>query len=57
MYRLEQIVGGLEKRIEKNSLKFADVTVYPEYEVSIDLNLEKNTHPKWSNIYTFIGAP
>lgn len=45
----------MEKRIDKNSLKFADVTVHPEYEVSIDLNLEKNTNPSWSNIFTFVG--
>ena len=30
------------------------VTVNPDYEVSIDLNLEKNTNDWWSNVLSFI---
>ena len=32
---------------------FRGLTVYPDYEVSIDLNLAENPHKGWSNILTF----
>ena len=41
VYVLEKLVNALGKPIEPR-LVFSDVTVHPEYEVNIDLNLEKN---------------
>ena len=55
VYRLEQIADNFEKQIERNSLKFVGVTVHPEYEVSIELNLKRNTNSMFSNIFTFIS--
>lgn len=40
--------------IKSNDVIFDMVTVNKEYEVSIDLNLEKNTNDWWSNILSFI---
>ena len=39
--------------IGSENLKFQGVTVYPNYEVSIDLNLSKNSHVGFSNILAF----
>ena len=41
-------------QIKPNDVVFDGVTVNPEYEVSIDLNLQKNTNDWWSNIISFI---
>ena len=39
--------------IGSENLKFHSVTVYPNYEVSIDLNLSENPHTGFSNILAF----
>ena len=52
VYLLEKLVNELGKPIEE-TLVFSDVTVYPEYEVNIDLNLEKNDINGWSIIFRF----
>ena len=36
------------------TLEFSDVTVYPEYEVNIELNLEKNDINDWTLIFSFV---
>ena len=36
-------------QLKTNDVVFDGVTVNPEYEVSIDLNLQKNTNDWWSN--------
>ena len=39
--------------IGTENMKFDGVTVYPHYEVSIDLNLAENPHKSWSNLLAF----
>ena len=39
--------------IRGNMVFHQDVTIYPTYEVSIDLNLEEYTNPRWANIFGF----
>ena len=40
-------------KIERNDQKFKGVTIYPNYEISIDLKLRENTHNWWSNVLGF----
>ena len=42
--------------IRANILEFEDVTVHPNYDVSVDLNLEPNTNTGWSNVLGFQAA-
>ena len=53
VYLLEKLVDDLGKPIEKR-LVFSEVTVHPEYEVNIDLNLEKNDINAWTLIFNFM---
>ena len=52
VYLLEKLVNELGVPIEEK-LVFSDVTVYPQYEVNIDLNLEKNDIKDWTIIFRF----
>ena len=42
--------------IRANRLEFEDVTVHPNYDVSVDLYLEPNTNTGWSNVLGFQAA-
>ena len=44
------------EEISRNDLIYQEQIVFPHYEVSIDLKLEKNTHDDWSNIFAFYEA-
>ena len=39
--------------VNRNEIIHANVTVHPIYSVSIDLNLERNPHKDWSNVFGF----
>ena len=39
--------------IRPNDLQYEDVTVYKNFDISIMLNLEKNTESGWSNVFGF----
>ena len=41
------------RKFGRNQEKFSDVTIYPNYEVSIDLKLGENQNTWWSNIFGF----
>ena len=40
-------------KISRNDLQLKNLIVYPNYEVSLDLKLDQNTNPKYTNIFGF----
>jgi len=40
-------------KITRNQLYASGLTVYPEYELSVDVRLRTNTHRDWSNLFAF----
>ena len=42
--------GAKKFKIRRNRSILTGFTVYPEYELKIDLKLEENQHDNWSNI-------
>ena len=43
--------------ITRNNILYDEVFVYNTFDISIHLNLEKNTESQWSNIFAFQKAP
>ena len=40
-------------KISRNQLYASGLTVYPEYEVSVDIRFETNSYRGWSNLFAF----